>query len=290
MFGGILRWQILMRVQGIRLPWRRTGAIFFIGAFFNLFMLGATGGDVMKIFYAVMEAGKKKAAAFLSVVMDRLVGLMALMFLSVIFIVWRYEWLTQTPVTRTLLYTLLLILAAAISGILFSFVITGFGWVDKLPARFPMREKFMELSAAYHAYATHWPATIFAFFLSAVLHLSFFLIFYCATRALKGAASLIDIFAVMPIVNTITALPISLSGVGVREKLFEELLGDLAGVPAEVAVLTSVTGFLVLILWGLVGAAIYPFYRPSGKMTGPPPESTEELLSNQDQPSEGNDP
>lgn len=263
MFGGILRWQVLLRVQGIRMPWTRTGRLFFIGAFFNLFMLGATGGDVVKILYTLREAGKKKSAAFLSVVMDRVIGLMALMVLSIIFIVWRYEWMTQTAVTRGLLYSLILILAAAISGIVFSLVITGLGWVDKLPARFPLREKFVELAAAYNAYARAWPAALFAFLLSMGLHLAYFGIFYCASRALKAVIPFFDFCAIMPIVNTITALPISLSGVGVREKLFEELLGDLSGVQQELAVLTSVTGFLVIIFWGLVGAAIYPFYRPS---------------------------
>ena len=37
----------------------------------------------------------------------------------------------------------------------------------------------------------------------------------------------------------------------------QELLGDLAGVPGEIAVLISLVGFLSYVFWGMVGAVIY---------------------------------
>src|SRR3984957_6852694 len=36
----IVRWQILMRVQGMYMSWRRATMLFFVGLFFNLFMPG----------------------------------------------------------------------------------------------------------------------------------------------------------------------------------------------------------------------------------------------------------
>ncbi len=50
------RWQILLRAIGIHLRWLRAWQLVMIGMFFNLFLLGATGGDVIKIFYAMREA------------------------------------------------------------------------------------------------------------------------------------------------------------------------------------------------------------------------------------------
>ena len=69
---------------------------------------------------------------------------------------------------------------------------------------------------------------------------------------------------VMPIVNIISASPISLSGVGVREGLFETLLNTLYATPKSLAVLVSLTGFFLLVLWGLIGGVMYLFYHPSG--------------------------
>jgi len=49
------RWYILLRVQGVKLPVWRVGALFMLGIFFNMFMPGGTGGDVLKIVYLVKE-------------------------------------------------------------------------------------------------------------------------------------------------------------------------------------------------------------------------------------------
>src|SRR5437762_420078 len=46
-----VRWQILLRVQGVNIGSIRICALFMIGIFFNQFMPGGTGGDVVKIFY-----------------------------------------------------------------------------------------------------------------------------------------------------------------------------------------------------------------------------------------------
>jgi len=61
----------------------------------------------------------------------------------------------------------------------------------------------------------------------------------------------------MPLVNTVTALPISFGGVGVREMLFQELLGNLAHVPAAISAVTASLGFVIQASWGLIGAGVY---------------------------------
>src|SRR4051812_47291945 len=48
---GALRWQILLRLQGVVLSWSRVFALVMIGLFFNFLIPGGTGGDVVKIFY-----------------------------------------------------------------------------------------------------------------------------------------------------------------------------------------------------------------------------------------------
>ncbi len=68
---------MLLKVQGIDMGWWRTLRVYFIGAFFNLFLLGSTGGDIMKIFSAMRETASK-SAALLSVMVDRMMGLVAL--------------------------------------------------------------------------------------------------------------------------------------------------------------------------------------------------------------------
>jgi uncharacterized membrane protein YbhN (UPF0104 family) len=80
--GGLLlqakRWLILLEVQGIVISYWRSLRILLIGMFFNLFLLGSTGGDIIKIFLIMREAPDKKAGALLSVFIDRVVGVLAL--------------------------------------------------------------------------------------------------------------------------------------------------------------------------------------------------------------------
>ena len=257
-----VRWKILLNVQGIDMGWLRTWQLFMIGMFFNLFMLGSTGGDVVKMFLTMREARNNKAAALLSVFMDRVIGMMALILISLGFLYFRYDVLSHSPASSALLTTLLWLLAAAVVVTVGMFVGSAFGWVHYLPQWTPLRGRIVEVSAACHMYAKGWRQTIWAFLVSFPLFAMFFITFYCAARAFTDLLGLVDIFSVLPIVAVITAIPISVSGIGLRESLFVQLLAPF-GVGAAVATLISVTGFLINTVGSLAGGLVFLFYRSS---------------------------
>jgi uncharacterized protein (TIRG00374 family) len=258
------RWFLLLRVQDVELPLWRVGALFMLGIFFNLFMPGGTGGDVLKVYFLLKEIPKNKAAkGLLAVLMDRLIGLLALIMVSSVIIVIQYQWLQTTPVSRSLTWVLMLILVASLAGIVFSFVISGFGLAHKLPVKMPMRDQLIDVSKAYNAYAKAWPASLACLVGSFGVHLSMFMLFVCAARALNVNISTGALLTVMPIILTISAMPISVGGAGVREGLFAALLGPLCGVSQAEAVTLSLTGFMLQAAWGTLGGIIYLGYRPS---------------------------
>ena len=257
------RWYILLRVQGIKLPPWRVGALLMLGIFFNMFMPGGTGGDVLKIFFLLKEIPGKKAGGLLAVLMDRLIGLMALIMISSVIIGIQYNWLKTTWDSRHLTWLLLLILVCSLVAIVFSFLISGFGLAHRLPAKMPMRDKLIDLAVAYNAYARAWPASLSALFASFGVHFASFFLFCCAARALSVQVSFGALLTVMPIILTLAAMPVSVGGAGVREGLFVLLLGPLCGVPKATAITLSLTGFMLQAAWGLVGGLIYLLYRPS---------------------------
>ena len=262
-----VRWQLLLRVQGIDLSWARVFMLLLIGLFFNFFIPGGTGGDLVKVFYLLKETPGKGAPALLSVLVDRLIGLLALILLAGALIATQWHWLMSSPATEKWVWTALAILGGSVVSIGPSFVLTGFGLVHKLPARMPGRDKIAELALAYNLYGRAWRPSLAALVLSIPMHVGYFAVFYCAARAYQHDGVRIPTFAelcaILPVVNTIAAMPISLGGLGVREGLFQIFLGQLCGVADAVAVIISSTGYFMTLLWGVVGGVLYLFYRPS---------------------------
>ena len=265
-----IRWQLLLRVQGIALSWARVFMLLLIGVFFNFVIPGGTGGDVVKVFYLLKETPGKRAQALLSVLVDRLVGLFALIAMAGVFIAVEWSWLRSAPDAAKYIWTALAILGGSLAALGASFLLTGFGLIHKLPARLPGRDKFAELALAYNLYGRAWKPTASAFLLSVGAHLGYFAMFYCAAAAFESSMtaeshipSYGQLCAIMPVIATITSLPISVGGLGVREKLFQIFLHGLCGVSDAVAAVMSTTGYALNLVWGLLGGLLYLFYRPS---------------------------
>ncbi|HEY2625903.1 MAG TPA: lysylphosphatidylglycerol synthase transmembrane domain-containing protein [Candidatus Udaeobacter sp.] len=261
------RWHVLLKVQGIHLSLPRLSGLFLIGMFYNQFLPGGTGGDIIKSYFLVKETPDKRAGALLAVVFDRFIGLVALVTITGALISLRFDFLSQTPETRRLLWVLLALLGASILALLSTFVITGFKLFHLLPKKFHGREKLIEIAAAYHLYARHWRATFVAFGASVVAHLATFATFLCAAYALGARVPLVNFFAIMPVERTISALPISFAGIGLREKVLQIMLHGLCGVPEATAILIGSLSFLIILICCIPGAIVYFFYKPSGVVT-----------------------
>ena len=260
-----VRWQMLLRVQGIMLGWLRAAGIVMIGLFFNMFLPGLIGGDVMRLYYVFKLTRGKKTRATLSVAMDRLFGLLSIVFLTALSLIWRFDWLKGS---RTTLHITYLALALLVGGFLFVvclFCAAGFDLLKKLPRRLPFREKFIESGNALNLYAKHRLVMLSAFVLTVVSHLAYYVSYFCAAESLHRASghapTLADMLTIMPIVNTVTGVPISFGGVGVRETLFQQLLGNLAHVPPAIAALAASLGFAIQASWSLLGAGAFLLSR-----------------------------
>ncbi|MGH7213986.1 MAG: lysylphosphatidylglycerol synthase transmembrane domain-containing protein, partial [Tepidisphaeraceae bacterium] len=76
------RWHVLLEALDVRMRMARAFAINMVGAFYNTFMPGSTGGDVLKAYYAAKQAPNQRTRAVMSVVVDRAIGLLALIMLG----------------------------------------------------------------------------------------------------------------------------------------------------------------------------------------------------------------
>jgi uncharacterized membrane protein YbhN (UPF0104 family) len=118
---------------------------------------------------------------------------------------------------------------------------------------------------SYDAYRKHWRLSLLGVVVSVVMLLTYFLSFWCGLRAVGGVASAGSVLSAMPVIDSISSMPVSVAGVGVREKLFEVLMRDLANVTTETAVAASLAGFACNVLWALPGALL--FLRKGDRVT-----------------------
>jgi len=256
-FFGILRWQLFLKMLKIHVPFWETTRLFFIGAFFNQFLPGTTGGDVMRVIYLMRDHPEHKTESFLSVAIDRLLAVFVLVIMGLLFAWARTDWFAQSFAVGNIMKWFAITLFVMAAGLVFSFVLTSRHLVARLPKKFPFRKTIIKLSKLWQLCIENRREALLGTIYTVPMLLAYFAAFCFAAKAFTGKITLWDMASIMPLVTAISSLPISLNGIGVREALFEELLAELCGVPTGTGLLISIAGMTVYLLWGLVGGVFY---------------------------------
>ncbi|MFT5239304.1 MAG: hypothetical protein ACI9X0_000264 [Kiritimatiellia bacterium] len=256
------RWYILLKQQGIALPFTKVHALYYLGHFFNAFLLGATGGDVAKAYYVSKETQHSKAEAVATVLIDRLIGLLTLIALCAIVAMVRYEFFMQAPETRNALkFTALLFLGGI--GLLVGTL--GKPWLDK----WPLFSRTMNATAvgrildrmyaALHACIRKPSVAIATVALSLINHIAIIFGSYNIGLALGLTLTFWDQLIVFPLINMIAAVPITPSGIGTRDAAAVYLLAAF-DVAEPHAIALSLLLYGTLMFWSLVGGVVYAVY------------------------------
>ncbi len=246
---GVWRWQMILRALGLELKLARVNSIYFVGLFFNAFTFGSTGGDVIKAWYVASETHHQKTEAVTTVVLDRLIGLLALFALALGGLAFGYGRVFDDPRLRPVGWVMLAFIAGTIAASLLGL------WVRKLPAT---AQRVLD---AYRVCATHPGLVVQTALLSVGVHVANILTFLCVGIGLGiSAAGVADYFVYLPIIIAISSIPVTISGFGVREALFA-LLFSKAGVAASTAVALSLLGYFAKLFWSVVGGFFFLTHR-----------------------------
>jgi len=79
-----LRWWLLLRSQSVFIPFWSAVRLHFLGLFYNNFMPGSVGGDLVRAWYVTRHTDKRFEAA-LSVFVDRAIGLLSTLIIAAFF-------------------------------------------------------------------------------------------------------------------------------------------------------------------------------------------------------------
>ena len=251
-----VKWQILLRAQGVIVPFRAVLEFLFTGFFFNNF-LPIVGGDVMRG-YGLARYTDRTADAAVSVIVDRIVGLMAYMSTAAVAAIvvvnvtgrdnlQQVEW-----VAMGVLGVLLAGLSALLSRRLRGLTTKLFGWRLLSPLA-PLWER---VSAAFNAYRFQYRALLLAFGVAFLGITCTTFVNWFLSQSMGGLMSLGAIFVFNPLIALVLMIPISIGGLGVSQNAYPFFFG-LAGVPSDHALAVSLLMQLVAILGSLPGGVFW---------------------------------
>jgi uncharacterized membrane protein YbhN (UPF0104 family) len=255
-----LRWWFFLRGQSMVVSPERAIELTMIDSLFSLASVSGLGGDAARIILLMRDHPGKKLVIAMAVMADHLAGLVAVAVLFFIISVARFEAIAdQSILGRGVIHFAWFYLGGGLAMVVLIFVCASppvhrrIHGNDRF-ARFPIMKKVPEL---YDVYRKNWRHAIAGLLVSFMMLTAYFSSYYCGMRAVGGSAGYGAVMSAMPVIDSISGMPISVAGVGVREKLFEVLMHDLAGVPAETAVAASLAGFACNVLWAAVGALFF---------------------------------
>jgi uncharacterized protein (TIRG00374 family) len=259
LFVCVIRWRIVLDAQGLHLPLGRANRISFVAQFFNSFLLGSTGGDLIKAYYAARETHHKKTEAVTTVFVDRLVGLWAMLLFAGLMMLPNYSLVRSS---RDLAVPALLILAmlAALTVVLglafWGGVSKGFPRAREYLRRLPkgeVLERSLDTCRQFGRQKTFLLKTIaLSLFVNVVSVMQYAVL----GQGLHLGIPFITLSFIVPIVLCASALPITPSGLGVRENLFVLMLAVI-GVPKTAALSVSLIASAQYLFWSLIGGLVY---------------------------------
>lgn len=253
------RWWILMRCRGMPVPYTRALRLTLVGLFFNFCMPGMTGGDVVKAYYAAKGSGAR-GIAVMSVIFDRITGLLGLMLLAGIagLVLLTLGGLEADVHKLASMVTLIIWIgfAAAVIGPLFYFSnkVRSVIGLQRLIGRLGPDHILVRIDEAAAAYRHHLRDIVAAVLISLPVHLCQALATTYAGYALGMQLPLILMLTVLPVVFLAGSVPLTYQGLGVMEALIVAMLLPSPLADANQLVSMLVLFRLFLILYALVGA------------------------------------
>ncbi|MEO5912610.1 MAG: lysylphosphatidylglycerol synthase transmembrane domain-containing protein [Luteolibacter sp.] len=263
-----LRWWFFLRGQSLDVRIGRAVELTMIDSLFSLASVSGLGGDAARILLLMRDHPGKKLVIAMAVMADHLAGLVSLSLLFFIISVARFDAIAnQSILGRGVIHFAWFYLGGGLAMVALIFVCASPPVHRRIHnndrfARFPILKKVPEL---YDVYRKNWWFAVAGLAVSFVMLLAYFSSYYCGMRAVGGTAGYSAVVSAMPVIDSISGMPVSIAGVGVREKLFEILMKDLAGVPPETAVAASLAGFACNVFWAGLGALF--FLKKSDRVT-----------------------
>ncbi len=254
----ITRWKLLAPAHRA-LTWPYLANSYLVGAFFNLFLPTTVGGDVIRGYDLIKATGEWKGS-LASVLVDRLLGLVG--FLMFALGAWiAFPPAREDPLVRGAFGGFCLVVAGTLGvlgsrkvlqSMLTPFSKIGLGQLQSHAAQF---------QEALRAYLKKPKVLVGGAAMTLLAQTSGILMFWTACKALGLAVSLTYLVLVIPIIVTVSQIPLSLNGLGIREGATVLFLGRIGITQEQSVALSLLCGLLIPMVPALLGAVLFLLRR-----------------------------
>ncbi len=237
---GAWRWSVCLRALGCTLPYSAVLRCLLAGNAAGLLSIGQLGADAVRGTLVAKRLPNNKVAIASSIALDHLCAFPAMLILGAILI---YQMGIAPSLNRHSATTVAIVAAAlVITGVLLEL------WSPGLHKRLllTVRDR-LNVNGA-----------LLAAVIAAPVVLSHYAVFWFAAQAVQLPANPFGVFGAIVVADAIAALPITIAGLGFREKSFELLLQRWYGVAPALSVQASLAGFAVIALTAVIGVLCFP--------------------------------
>jgi uncharacterized protein (TIRG00374 family) len=210
----ILRWDLLLRAQGIRVPFLRLVASFLVGRFFGMFTPSTLGLDAYRA-YDIGVRARDGIGSVAVIVVEKVTGFFTL---SLLVLVTLPAGLSFVSPLALLSIGLVFCLPVALAFLLLlrpGLFERLLGW--RFPGKARVEKWLRQAVAAITAYRDHRRYLWLAVALGLLVHGATALMYYCTARAVQAGVSLADMLFVGPLIIVFTVGIPTLGGEGARE-------------------------------------------------------------------------
>lgn len=273
------KWQLLLRALDVRVPWGALLRYTFLGLFFNNLLPTAVGGDAMRGL-GLARYTQRRTDAAVSVVVDRLIGLLTLT--GTVLLTFVYLRLRDAPTGAALagplwaasLATAVLAstMAVMVSRRTRAWVGGVLGWItERLPQLKPLLAIYLKLAASVGAYRHRAGALVAATGIALFTWLFTAFVNLLLSRALHPEASglaslsLEHILIFNPMIGLVQLLPASIGGLGLNQNAYDTFYSQMLGYDSAHVVAVAFLMQLLVYVTSLPGGFLWFVAR--GKAT-----------------------
>jgi uncharacterized protein (TIRG00374 family) len=263
----LFRWYILIRALDLPFSLRNTFRLGMVGVFYNTFLPGSVGGDLLKAYFIAKEHPERKARAVATVIADRALGLFGLILFVAVLGSMAWAGGDARIINTPALQWLIKLMACIAGGSILGFLALGY-LPERRVERFARRLKWFpkvgkSLAEFWYTLVTYrqrMRAVVLCVGLSALSHFALVFAFHSASRVPQvdpgNQATLAEHMVIAPIGFIVQALPITPGGVGVGEAAFAWLY-KLSGRPERGGAFSRMALRLVEWIIGVIGYLVY---------------------------------